>query len=1466
MRLRGNVAAVTAFLKQPGLPKQPRSIWYSKMTYVDLNRHFRDLTEKELDDPDFLASLNQWKYATPNDWKNILQYRRVLLIAEAGSGKTEEMQFQTRRLADAGSAAFFLPLESLDRQPLTDLLTLPEQARFDAWLRTESDPAWFFLDAVDELKLTDGKLDRALRSFSRAIDGRQGQSHIVLSCRPLDWRPDVDLATYLKHLPVPSRELKPDDPDAIFLSAIDEEMKQEAKENVVVNDSAVKTVILLPLSDQQIKAFVSHLGVKDSDALVAEIARRDAWSFARRPLDLMELANTWRNLGRLGTRTEQHGENVRLKLQDDPDRPDFNVLSDDKALVGAERLALALALTRTRTIRAPEQSTAVSNREGVLDPRDILPEWRDDERRTLLRRALFDPATYGRVRFHHRSVQEYLASRHLKRMREAGMSTKAVSRLLFGEKYGEQLVLPSMRPIAAWLSLWDDAVRKTLTAREPEALLTEGDPESLNVPARVDILKSFAAHYGQGGWRGLNVPTEEVRRLAHPILGDTIRNLWVSCQQQADVGELLVELIWQGAIRSCSDLAFAKAMDESAPYDHRVIAVRALVACGDSKAITAVAVDLVANTQRWPIKAVHILIADLFPVALSVDELISLLDSVREDELPVGGFSWGMKLIVDQMDPRNSLAIELRDRLAALIWSGRNQTQEFFRILGRFNFLSPALGCLCLRQLGSGFIVDEALARACVIASRFAPADGSALNESNENRLALTASLKAGREIVFWTESDVMHALVPTEPADQRFFYAIHDGLVSQFLSADRTWLMKALSNKSNPSHRILAQRALLELYLSSGKPIDLLIDMRDAISDDAELLERIANVDAPLVPNPQMEALERNSRRHRVLAEGRKRKVVADWKKWREELLSSPGVCFGPERVQTTLLNIYKWLTNLPGSSNYYNVWNSEMVRRAFGTEVARLAQIALAEQWRKERPHLASERAPEQLNSMPYSWIIGLCGVSAEAMCAGWSDTITPEDAETATRYATIEINGLAPFITDLARTHPDVVKTVIGNELTNQLKKSDEVGHVGMLQDVGHADQTVKALISDCLLNEVRRWPTDGEGNQLTRRVSHLHSALGILSDVLFDEDRAVAGDICQAAFEARPHGPFSLVWLRGLFRFNSQRATDCLLDVLSERNDTDPRALEIFANLFGDYGGPGLLIDDDNLRVRVLGKLVRAAYRLIRLKDDNQHEGSFEPDVRDRGQRGRETLLAQLINTPGPVAQAEMLSLANEPDFADFPDRLRLLARRRAAIDAEFPAFQAEQVRQMEKQHEAPPRDREGLFHIMQDRLEDLAYLLAEDDFSDRAIVQAIENEADMQRTLALRLKLTSNSAYHLSRENETINSKRTDIHFSTVMDDCKGVVEIKIGDNKWTIPDLEHALRTQLVRDYMRDANRKAGILLITYAGRRRHWKDPNTGTPVSFEDLLDRLQEVAREIVRTNPEEISLAVMGLDLR
>lgn len=551
-------------------------------SYIDLDRRFRDLTDEEREDPNIIAVLSHLNSVAGSPWSELLVAQRVVLLAEAGSGKTRELQEQKRKLVADGKAAFFLPIEALDKESVADLLAgSPDDARrFREWLADGSATGWIFLDAVDELKLVSGKHEAALRKVAAALGEAVARSRIIVSCRPTDWDPIRDLEALRKVLPAsdPHQE-EQEDVDELFLRPLQDRPRKER--NVQPTPSAVRIVVLQPLDRERIRRFAEASGVKDAANLLAAIDRQEAWTFARRPLDLKGLAEFWKQHHRLGSRKEQHEIDIQLSLRERRDRPDEGKMSWEKAVDGAERLALALALTKTRTLKEDDQTVPGSTDASVLDPVPVLADWKPEDVRSVLRRPLFDPATYGRVRFHHRSVQEFLAAKRLFKMRQAGMAKKALFALLFSTTYGEKVLIPSMRPIAAWLALWDDDVRVEILKREPEVLVDLGDAASLSAAARADLVRYFAATYGPGDWRGLSLSITELQRLAHSDLSGVIRSAWDAKPENDEVRVFLMKLVWLGGIADCLDIALDAALDPKESVYLRTVAVRAL---GEGKA------------------------------------------------------------------------------------------------------------------------------------------------------------------------------------------------------------------------------------------------------------------------------------------------------------------------------------------------------------------------------------------------------------------------------------------------------------------------------------------------------------------------------------------------------------------------------------------------------------------------------------------------------------------------------------------------------------------------------------------------------------------------------------------------------------------------------------------------------------------------------------------------------------------
>ena len=1449
--------------------------------FIDVERRFHELTDQEIDALENLATWSEHLPSLTIGWPELLKHHRTILLAEAGAGKTAEMSHQAKRLTDKGEFAFFITLEYLDREPIDDILSTDEMKRFEQWRATVDAPAWFFLDAVDELKLTRGKLDRALLRLSRALDGRLNRARIIVSCRPGDWRPRRDAEMVRNRLPVPpmGTRVSSEPSEEMFMeglrheygrttSAATDEGHQDAYR------SALRTFMMVAMSDKQIERFARQRGARDVGGFLAAVRRHDAWIFARRPLDLVALVETWKRHGALGTRAEQHETNVAAKLRDDPDRPDNDVLSEAKARAGAECLAFALALTRTRSIRSPEQEGDVDGVDGVLNPDDVLPDWSPAERKALLRRGLFDPATYGRVRFHHRSTQEYLAAWRLRSLREQGMSTKAVCRLLFATCYGVDVVLPSMRPIAAWLALWNDIVGKFLMKREPEALLLYGDPESLEVAVRARIVREFVSMYGSGGGRGLNIPIQEVRRLADPELAPTIRECWQAGTSD-DVRELLLEMIWQGAVKGCADLAREVALDESStPYD-RVVAIRALVKCNCHADVAQIATEVLDGPGDWPDRVVHGVAADLFPRFVTAEQLVALMERTEEPRQSVGGFEWVSQQIAEAVEPLSAAAVGLRNGLADLVRRGRLPGTGLYSLRSRFDYLAPALATLCERQLAAlGERPGGALIRAIVVASRFgAIRDGDLSGSRWESIDRVKTRMSADpvlRRDAYWCEWAFVDEIRSTDNGRRRFQDVMESRVIDDLSHEDRHWLLGDLADRGQWARRAVALHALIFLWWRKGRHEAELNEIRERVGDDQELGRILAEETAPAEADKRMEEREGQRQARRSAGELVENRRLEGWRNWRSELMANPANAFSGTERNGTISNIWRFLNAVDGKRSRYDVWDKSALVDAFGSATADRAEEAFRGLWRSTRPATWSERVANERSRLPESWIVGLAGVSAEAATAGWSRRLPPEDLDTATRYAMIEMNGFAPFISDLVESHPEEVAKVVGGEARAAVAEGGAYDHLPVLHNLSHENEELQRLCVPYVLEALRQWPSVIDSEAGGRWSRHLEQVVRILEAA---DERAVRETIaeeCGKRYRDDTGGPLAVVWLKGLFRFDAaEGARQLVAEAERGRACSDPeignRVIEALAVLFGEDDPVVLRVVDPAEHADLLGRLVRLAYTSVNPDEDRVHEGVYTPNTRDNTERARSKLFQWMCDTPGPEAWSALVDIAEEDEFRSLRDRVRLLARERAAMDAEFPAFDSRAVVALGKRHEVPPNDGNGLFAVMMDRLGDLAHDLAHDDFSDRRSVQSISDEREMQRSLSRRLKEQARAAYRVMREEEVADGKRTDIRLATVGSlDHRVVMEVKIAD-KWRVTDLAEAVRKQLVDKYLRHESCTGGCMLLTYHGEKHWWVHPDGKKRLSFGDVVGLLEGKGRALETERQNRIRVAVFGLDL-
>ncbi|MBK7767405.1 MAG: hypothetical protein IPI44_15700 [Sulfuritalea sp.] len=160
---------------------------------------------------------------------------------------------------------------------------------------------------------------------------------------------------------------------------------------------------LSPLSADAAKQLAMQYGVTSVSAFWNEVDAGGYTFLASRPLDLEWMVSRWNAAGRLGTYAEVIQAAVANRLlEKNPGYIEAGVvLSSDELHRGAEIVAAACVFSGMAYVRV-ELGVSQS---GALAPAEVLPDWRPDAIPRLLGSAIFDEATYGRVKFHHRAVR-----------------------------------------------------------------------------------------------------------------------------------------------------------------------------------------------------------------------------------------------------------------------------------------------------------------------------------------------------------------------------------------------------------------------------------------------------------------------------------------------------------------------------------------------------------------------------------------------------------------------------------------------------------------------------------------------------------------------------------------------------------------------------------------------------------------------------------------------------------------------------------------------------------------------------------------------------------------------------------------------------------------------------------------------------------------------------------------------------
>ncbi len=170
------------------------------------------------------------------------------------------------------------------------------------------------------------------------------------------------------------------------------------------------------------------------------------------------------------------------------------------------------------------------------------------------------------------------------------------------------------------------------------------------------------------------------------------------------------------------------------------------------------------------------------------------------------------------------------------------------------------------------------------------------------------------------------------------------------------------------------------------------------------------------------------------------------------------------------------------------------------------------------------------------------------------------------------------------------------------------------------------------------------------------------------------------------------PFSLslVWLSALMRIDPKTGVEKLADQIDVVEPSKlSEAVTWLACLFGDRHD-GVDLNDERFTPQLLLKLLRLAYRHVRIQDDAYHEGSYSPDTPDHAEQARNSIVTALFNAKGEEGLAAKLEMAADPLFAHFKDRIWAVAEECLAQEIDAEVFDQDQAEKLDRSGMLLPR--------------------------------------------------------------------------------------------------------------------------------------------------------------------------------
>ncbi len=1400
-----------------------------------LKSRIKEGSEVENADEDFSTYLS----GGHSQWSDLLSKRLVVVLGEAGSGKTWEFQDQAKRMRNAGQAAFFLPLNKVNASETFKLALGDDADCLRRWTRS-SEHAYLFLDAVDESRLHGaGAFEHALQVIMSELGAHAARISVFLSSRISDWllapvRAAVDHSVLSR--------MAAAEPQRRRISHSDGTLYEESTKAL-----AVEVFTLAPLAPAQAKRLAEAHGAVPANDFWQDVQDGDYELMVRHPRDVEWLARRWAQRRELGSYIELMEDNVsqRLKEHNDGYIAAGAVLSHEMLRSGAERLAAASVFCGRSFISLPGEP----NNSNDVDPATVLTDWDAQEQRRVLGVSLFDEATYGRVKFQHRSAREYLAAQWVNRLIGLGLPLPEAMALFGGKPFEEPVLLNATRASLCWLAALNVAVREEVIRSFPEMLMFEGDPTTWTEAEVIDAFQRYISRLDAGfrpdWWNGLG----ELRRVARCIPAHILSQLLRSYAKSQLALPKILAMVHHGSKAECADDVFSIYRNNGSESRFALYALHVLPEIARPTHRTAIKFDLL----KARIKGNEFVAAAMDAVGFEHFKLreLAVLFSRAEEELDHGGgpmaraiAKWCASCSLDgAMLLIGALLKTLPKKNGRRILSSEVEGKDRWKL-----YALPVCACRAVTQLdGRGSLAPSLLFEAALYIEQIP----STAYVSNERLSKLRAAIEAKPDY----RRDLILAISRNGKLDDlpgRIFLGsssqisltetdlelLADSANSAPDAATRDiWFRLAewLSDRTSPKKRARLFKQLLSIEGDEKE------QRRRYVAEQQELVRRSAHL--------QQQWRDRDAQRAGEIRD--------QLKKDRETLMKCLRQIESGEHLEYIRF-LVSVAVDRCGQARYTRV-NPELVRADFGRRIARALDTGLGLFWRS---HDAPDVLRFENNEVPWVGILGLASLNHAVVRGLEVSELSDAEAANAIRYCVWEIDEPPSWFLTLASSRSDLVVKTLRPWVLHELGMTAAQGTSARAMELVFRSPSelrapiLRLAVDMGMQGQIPRLP-------LCRQVFTAALENGVLTPE--------AASHWTRSVLAKPHEVVpieeKLVWLNGWFELDLAAAWDWVSSHrASMRDKTAAVALCVGRSISSrtrrqDGSAP------TNAPIATLESLYQFLTPHIAMKLDrtSRRDEHWHPV-----EQGRNWIPAALAATPGAAAHGALLRLKAGASIPQERHWLQTFVLAHAVTEAQRLVTRVPgDLMNVGKVFCADPKTANELCQQVMARLAQIRTTIENGPFSDRVLFSPGTPEKHLQLWLAGRLNDTPSRRFSprfaVHREPEVDASKRTDIEVSSR--GHKVCIEIKpVNKKRYGAAELRETLCRQLVNQYLKGgSNSRHGVLVILWLEDRR-WNIPGVARRANFTQLVDHLSDYARTLRIAHPEIESLLVFGIDCR